>query len=136
MKKLFFIFISTLSLLGCQSNLEVISASKKLIHPGIEIQKPHMKFNLSLKAPKKFSIDSVIFVDNEKCYRINRIYYLEDTSPVNNMFSIELLFKENEKIVFNCNSSKNGTLKLFYTHLNISKELEIQSFTTEKITRR
>lgn len=136
MRKLFFIFISTISLLGCQSNLEVVSATKKIIYPGIQTQKPYIKFIVSLKASKRINIDSVLFVDNEKCYKLNKINYLKNTSPINNKHSIEVLFKGNEETVFTCNSSKNGTLRLFYTHSNISKKLEISSFTTKKETRR
>ncbi len=136
MKKEVFIFLSLLSFLSCQSNLKVLSAKRKTIYPDITTQKPYVKFIIKIEASKEIIIDSATIVDNNKCFKLNRIHTIVEKSRIQKKHTIELVFKGNENITNSCLLSKNGLLTLFYTASNYPKKLEISSFTHQKETRR
>lgn len=136
------LLISALFILSsCKSNLEVISAKKKTVYPGLANQKPYTKFVVEIKAknPITAKIDSIVLVENNKCYKVDFLLssktsstFLKEVNKSGN-YSIEALLKEGKyKELNNCSNAENGKLTIFYKINNENKKLEIDSFTTEK----
>lgn len=136
MKPSYFIFLSLLSLLSCQSNLEVISAKRKTIYPGIQTQKPYVKFIVVLETPKTISIDSARVIENNTCFKLDRIHSVTEKSTFQKKYTVEILFKGNEATIGNCGTLNNGMLSLYYTTSNTQKVIEISSFTSQTETKR
>ena len=136
MRYSFIILLSFLSLLSCQSNLEVVSAKRKTIYPGVQTANPYVKFVVTLKTSDLITIDSATIVDKNKCYKLNRIHTVIEKSGIQKKHIIEVLFKGNENVLQTSNTSDNGMLTLYYTASNSQKSIEISSFTNQKETRR
>ncbi|TCP23930.1 hypothetical protein EV195_10795 [Tenacibaculum skagerrakense] len=128
MKASNFIFFCFVLLIGCQSNLKVISAKRKIMYSNVTMEKPHVKFIVTMEANETISIDSAQIIDNNTCYKINPVSTISEKTALQKRYTVELLFKGNEDTVINCNSTKNGKLSLFYSTSNAQKVIEISSF--------
>lgn len=144
MKHVVFI-ISFFLLYNCQSNLSVISAKKKMIYPGIPSLQPSTKFVIIVDAkyPKRVTIDSLTFIENSKCYKMEPFIKTKNSSFVKEIrregvYAIEATLKSPNKriIANNCTTAKNGNLTIFYHDESTAKQIEIDSFIEEKEARR
>ncbi|CAM1344293.1 hypothetical protein [Tenacibaculum amylolyticum] len=132
-------------LYSCQSSLSVISAKKKMIYPGVPTLMPSTKFVIIVDAkyPKRVTIDSLTFVENSKCYKMEPYIKTKNSSFVKEIrkegiYAIEATLKSPNKriIANNCSTAKNGNLTIFYHDESAAKQIEIDSFMEEKETRR
>ena len=145
MKK-FFGFLIVLLLVGCKSDMKIISSIKQKVIPGIETAKPFTNyiFKVQIKSDLDITINRVLVIENKQCFQPKLLIKKEKSASyidkINSKgtYFFEVAIKDgNYSKVDDCdaNGSKDKVI-LFYSVNNQQKEMEISSFLEEEKRRR
>ena len=143
MKKVSVIFL-ILSFLSCKNHLNIISAIKQTVIPGVQSAKPYSNyiFKIDIKDPLELKLERVLVVENKQCYQSK--FFIKKQGVVgypekiqdSGVYILETAIKEgNYSIIENCNIDKNKVI-LFYSINGKKQKTEIDSFIEEQKRRR
>ena len=143
MKKILFLLLIALCI-SCKGELEVISAKKQTVIPGVKTAKKHTKYQIQFKNTSSVnkSIDSILISENNTCYKVNFGMHkdkspqlIKETSGLGLYIISASLIDGNHTKSTNCSSSENEVI-IYYKIGKSSKKLVINSFIEERKTMR
>jgi hypothetical protein len=138
MKKLLIIGF-VLCLVSCKSELEIITAKKISVTPGIASGQKYSKYVISVnkKSNTTIQIDSIHINKNGKCYQPNFILVKEKSPTQLTVFSengnyvISASLLNTKPLDSDCNIAKNGAA-IYFKEGDKSKAITIRAFSEEK----
>lgn len=130
---------------ACDSSVQIISAKKQNIIPGVQTVKPYSKYlvEVEVNSNKTIKIDSVIVLEKDKLCR-KATYFIKDKGTNNVVAEVNVqgayvidatVNESSKKTSMSCEESVNKMI-VFYKVNNRSKVLGINSFTEETVRRR
>lgn len=144
MKKLLLV-IGLLLFIACNGSIELVSAKKQQVIPGIRSATNYSNYIVKFKSSSDeiVEIQKVIISENGTCYKVNYVLnkkgsneQLKSIAEKGEFVIIASMLETNKTIVDKkCNATINR-LELYYSVNGKSKTLSVSKFTSEKINRR
>ena len=143
MKKLFLYSLILFSA-GCHADIELVSAVKQIILPGLPNAERYVNYQLEVAVKKESTLrlDAVlVWVDNE-CYDVDFSVKSKATNQlVDNLgtpgaYVLNVPLRGNKKHLSDNCSATSESVTVIYQHQNNVQNLVVSSFQETKITRR